>query len=86
MRKLHAEWSSDLECAGIDYFHAKEHWNGAAKPYDRIGRAERERLLNRLVGHIQCRFLFGTSVLIDETEYKSASSQRFRSQYGSPYG
>lgn len=86
MLKFRSGWSAELQNAGIDYFHAKEHWNGAAKPYHQIGRNERDRLLSRLVGHIHHRFLFGASVLIDETEYKGASSQRFQSQYGSPYG
>jgi hypothetical protein len=86
MRKLDAEWKRDLTESGVDYFHAKDHWNGSAKAYHGISRDERERLLARLVGHIQHRFCFGASAIVDETEYKSVSSERFRSQYGSAYG
>lgn len=86
MRKLNKEWTRDLENAGVDYFHATEHWNGSAKPYHGISRDERDKLLNRLISHIHHRFLFGASVFVDEAEYISAASARFRSQYGSPYG
>jgi hypothetical protein len=69
-----------------NYFHAKEHWNLRSKAYHGISKAEREQLLERLVLHLHHRFLFGASVVIDEADYRSYASPRFRSQYGPPYG
>jgi hypothetical protein len=86
MRKFDREWKRELLASGVDYFHAKEHWNGSSKPYHGVSRAERDKLLNRLVSHTQHRILFGASSLVDEDEYKATASERFRSQYGSPYG
>jgi hypothetical protein len=86
MRKLDKEWKRELTTTGVDYFHAKEHWNGSAKPYHGISRTERDKLLNRLVSHAHHRIMFGVSSFVDEVEYKDSASERFRSQYGSPYG
>jgi len=86
MRKLSVEWKRELVRSGVDYFHAKEHWNGRAKAYHGIGHDEREKLLDRLIRHLHSRFLFGASVIVDEAEYRAATSERLRSQYGSPYG
>jgi hypothetical protein len=66
MRKLDAEWKAELAKAGVDYFHAKEHWNLRSKAYHGISRDDRERLLNRLVLHLHHRFLFAASSIIDE--------------------
>ena len=85
-RKLDTEWKRELVSSGVDYFHAKEHWNGSSKPYHGISRAERDKLLNQLVRHTQHRVLFGVSSFVDEVEYRTSASDRFRSQYGSPYG
>jgi hypothetical protein len=85
MHKLDTKWKAELATAGVDYFHAKEHWSLRSKAYHDISTAERETLLDRLVGHLHHRFLFGASTLIDEVEYRAATSERFRSQYGSPY-
>jgi hypothetical protein len=38
MRKLHISWKSELTEAGIDYFHAKEHWNLKSKAYHGINK------------------------------------------------
>ena len=86
MRKLTVEWKRELATSGVDYFHATEHWNGRSKPYHGIGHDEREELLARLIRHLHSRFLFGVSAIVDEAEYKTATSERLRSQYGSPYG
>jgi hypothetical protein len=86
MRKMDAEWKRDLARNGVEYFHAKDHWNLRAKPYSRVPREVREELLAKLVGHLQRRFLFAVSSIVDESEYLAYASERFRSQYGSPYG
>jgi hypothetical protein len=85
MRKLDKEWKRDLSASGVDYFHAKDHWNFQAAPYHDIGRIERQKLLERLVSHTQHRFRFGVSAMVDEAEYRANASQRFQSQQGSPY-
>ena len=85
MRQLDKEWKRDLVASNVDYFHAQEHGNLRAKPYNGISRTEREKLLNRLIAHIQSRFLFGASSVVDESEYRAKTSQRFQSQQGSPY-
>jgi len=85
MRKLDAEWKAELAKAGVDYFHAKEHWNLRSKAYHGISTDAREKLLNRLVLHLHHRFLFGASSIIDEAEYRDCTTPRFRSQYGSAY-
>jgi hypothetical protein len=86
MRKLDVEWKREFKASNVDYFHAQEHWNLKSKAYHGISTAEREALLNRLVLHLQRRFLFGASVILDEAEYRASASDRFRSQRGSPYG
>jgi hypothetical protein len=86
MRKLDAEWKRDLESNGVEYFHAKDHWNMSAKPYNGLSRESREILLTKLVRHVHYRYLFAASSLVNETEYLACVSDRFRSQYGSPYG
>jgi hypothetical protein len=86
MRKLDSEWKREITTAGIDYFHAKEHWNLKSKAYHGISTTERKALLDRLIVHLHHRFLFGASTIINETEYRQTTSERFRSQYGSPYG
>lgn len=86
LSKLNAEWKRELVQAGVDYFHATEHWNGRSKAYHGLGSIERDALLDRLICHLQSRFMFGATVVIDEAEYKSVSSERMRSQYGSAYG
>jgi hypothetical protein len=86
MEKLNNEWSAELSRSGIDYFHAKDHWNLKAKAYHGISMRERQTLLDRLILHLQHRFMFGTSTIIDESEHRQSTSERFRSQYGSPYG
>jgi hypothetical protein len=85
-QKLDAEWKRDLAEKGVDYFHAQEHWNLRSKPYHGLGMPEREELLTRLVAHVHRRSLFCASAMVDETDYLGTTSQRFRSQYGSPYG
>jgi hypothetical protein len=86
MRKLDTEWKRDLADSRVDYFHAKDHWNTFAKPYHGISTERRRNLLGQLVGHIHHRFLFAVSAIVDQAEYRSHASERFRSQYGSPYG
>lgn len=86
MRKLDSEWRRELNQSGVDYFHAKDHWNPKASAYHGINKDARERLLNKLVRHLHRRFLFGASAIIDQEQYRNLNSDRFRSQYGSPYG
>jgi hypothetical protein len=86
MRKLSREWKRELAQSGVDFIHAKDHWNMQYKPYHGISRDEREKLLNRVICHLHNRSLFGASTIVDEVRYKNAASDRFRSQFGSPYG
>lgn len=85
MKKMSKSWSRDLEAIGVDYFHAKDHWNGKSKPYHGIDRPAREKLAAQLISRITRRFDFGASALVNEDEYRREASDRFRSQYGSPY-
>ena len=86
MRKLSVEWKRELAESGVDFIHSKDHWNMKYKPYHGISRGEREKLLSSVICHLHSRFLFGVSTIVDEMKYKDCSSDRFRSQFGSPYG
>ncbi len=86
MRKLRKAWNEELHRLGVEYFHAKDHWNNRAKAYNGISREEREHLLRRLTLHLNHYFLFGASAIIDDQEHRLATSDRLRSQLGSAYG
>lgn len=86
MCKLRKAWDGELRRSGVEFFHAKEHWNLRAKPYNGVSRDEREKLLERLSLHLTHFFMFGASVLVDDQEHRSIASDRLRSQLGSPYG
>jgi hypothetical protein len=86
MIRMSSSWNRDLKASGVDYFHAKDHWNGSAEQYHGIDRPAREKLAVRLISRITRRFDFGVSALVNEDEYRREASPRFRSQYGSPYG
>ena len=86
LRKLNKEWKRELTETGVDYFHAQEHWNLQSKAYHGLGTKGRDKLLDRLVCHLHHRFLFGASTIVEESDYRKNTTDRFRSQYGSPYG
>jgi len=85
MRKLAVEWRKELANYGVDFFHAKEHWNGHAKPYHGLSMAKRGTLLSRLIRQIHRCVEIGLSVGIDVEEYNKITSSRFRSNWGAPY-
>jgi len=39
MRKMDRSWKHDLNTSGVDYFHAKDHWNASARSYHGISRS-----------------------------------------------
>jgi hypothetical protein len=49
---LNFRWSAELERYGVDYFHAKDHWNKKARCYRGISNKKREALLSSLVSQI----------------------------------
>jgi len=85
MRILHKKWKTDLKRAGVDYFHATEHWNLQSKPYNGVSMKVREELLLTLAACLNKYIYSAVSVTIDTDEYKQMTSDRFRSQFGSPY-
>jgi hypothetical protein len=85
MHKFAEEWARALEMNGVDYFHAKDHWNKRAEPYHGLSIAKRKELLASLFGHFRKFVEFGISVAINKKEYKDITSEKFRSQFGSPY-
>jgi hypothetical protein len=85
MQKLTRFWSSDLHRMGVEFFHAKEHWNSRAKPYNGLSMQKRRELLDCLCGHISNYIEFGVSLEVKLAEYKALTSARFRSHFGSPY-
>ena len=85
MRILHKKWKADLVRAGVDYFHAKEHWNFQAKAYNGVNAKTREELLLTLSACMNKHIYTAVSVTIDTDEYKQMTTPKFRSQFGAPY-
>jgi hypothetical protein len=85
MRKLATNWKKDLEISNVDFFHAKEHWNRKSKPYHGLSNRKRKQLLLSLIGHIRKFAYRGISVSIDPKEYRTLTTNRFRSNWGAPY-
>jgi len=85
MAKFNKDWQADLDKLEIPFFHAKELWKPKSKLFRGISMSKRNALLSRLVGHIDKRIDIGLSAHIDVNQYRLETSDRFRSQYGSPY-
>jgi hypothetical protein len=85
MKKFSRRWQNALDADNVAFFHAKEHWNKRAKSYHGLSTEKRKRLLEKLIGLIHKFGAFGVSICIDTVEYEQITSQRFRSQWGSPY-
>lgn len=85
MAKLAKAWEAHLNECGVDYFHAKEHWNKRSKAYHGLSTRKRKMLLDRFVELIRKHVHLGISVRIDIAEYMRVTSQRFRSNWGAPY-
>ncbi len=85
MKRLTHRWSADLRAKNVEFFHAKEHWNLKAKPYHGLSMNGRRELLDSLCGHISNCIEFGVSVEINQAEYETGTSDRFRSHFGSSY-
>jgi hypothetical protein len=85
MQKLSQRWSADLRRMKVECFHATDHWNLNAKPYNGLSTGKRRELLDCLCGHVGNYVEFGVSVEVNQAEYKGITSDRFRSQFGSAY-
>jgi hypothetical protein len=85
MKKLDKQWRAALADYQVPYFHAQEFWNPRTKIYKHLSMGRRSRLLDALVGYIDKYVEFGISAHIDPQQYIGMTSDRFRSQFGSPY-
>lgn len=85
MKKLSKAWAASLDQVGVDYFHAKEHWNRRSKPYHRISMTRRRWLVQQCVQHIHKYALAGFSVAINTKEFDQITDQRFKTEWGSSY-
>jgi hypothetical protein len=85
VRKFERDWTRALKDAGVDYFHAKEHWNLRAKAYHGISFRKREALLCLLATHMQkyCRATVSAQICLDE--FEAAVSSRFKNTFGCAY-
>lgn len=85
LRKFAVAWKRALHCFDVNFFHAKDHWNLHASPYHNLSMTEGRKLLSRLSGHMGKYVEAAISVAINPDEYRSMTSDRFRSHWGSPY-
>jgi hypothetical protein len=85
MRKMSHAWTASLEGVGVDYFHAKEHWNRRSKAYHRVSIAKRRWLVQQCVRHIHKYAVAGFSVAIDTKDFDQITDQRFKTEWGSSY-
>jgi hypothetical protein len=85
MKKMSKAWTASLERVGVDYFHAKEHWNRRSKAYHGISVTKRRWLLQQCVKHIHKYSMAGFSVAIDSKEFDRITDQRFKTEWGSSY-
>jgi hypothetical protein len=85
MKKLTRRWLIDLDRYGVDYFHARKHWNQSAGCYHRISARKRRELLTGLSANIgkYCIASFGAEINIEE--FEKNASQRFKNTFGSAY-
>lgn len=84
--KLSKKWDADLVDLKVPYFHAQELWNRQAKIYKHLSRSKRKEFLDRVLRHSGKYVDWGFTVYVDPDEYVKETTQRFRSQWGSPYG
>jgi len=78
-------WQSKLDEVGIPYFHTKDLWNRRAKLFRGLSNTQRKRLLSALISYIHRNAEWGFSAFIDPDYYSDSTTDRFRSQWGSPY-
>lgn len=85
MKKMDSAWSRELRDDGVDFFHAKDHWNAKYAPYHGLSMTKRKALLAALVEHFRRFAQAGITVSIKPEEYKGITSNAFRSDWGAPY-
>ncbi|MGA3237557.1 MAG: hypothetical protein ABSG03_14775 [Bryobacteraceae bacterium] len=85
MKKLKAKWAAHIAEAGIDFFHAKEHWNGRSKAYRGLSANKRKSLLESLSSDIGKYSRLSIGVEIDIKDFEARASDRFKNTFGSAY-
>jgi hypothetical protein len=85
MKRLSRSWQTTLDEFGLPYFHTKELWNGKSKLFKGLSKTQRKRLLSALIESVHYNVQWGFSAFIYPDYYVSKTSERFRSQWGSPY-
>jgi hypothetical protein len=85
LKKFAQRWRVDLDRYGVDYFHARKHWNGSARCYNHISVRKRRDLLAGLAANIGKYCVASLGVEIDINEFNSNASERFKNTFGSAY-
>jgi hypothetical protein len=85
MSKMKTAWNADIMSTGVDYFHAKEHWNRRSKPYAGISTVKRKQLLNSLAPHLGKYAGLSIGVEIDLADFEGRATPRFKNTFGSAY-
>jgi hypothetical protein len=85
MRKLERRWLIDLERYGVDYFHARKHWNLSAGCYHHISVRKRKELLAGLSASIGKYCVASLGAEISISEFEASVSPRFKNTFGSAY-
>lgn len=85
MKKLKSAWDADIGRAGVDFFHAKEHWNRRARPYRGISMVKRKALLGSLASQIGKYSGLSIGVEIDLADFEARTTKRFKNTFGSAY-
>jgi hypothetical protein len=85
MAKMKSKWSKDIGVAGVDFFHAKEHWNKKSKAYHGLSMTKRKSLLKSLAPHIGKYAGLSIGVEIDLRDFEARATPRFKNTFGSAY-
>lgn len=85
MKKLKRSWTKTLTQNGVDFFHAKDHWNQKYEPYHGLSRDKREIMLSDFVSSMHKRCDGTLSVEVNRDEFENNVSSRFKNTFGSAY-
>jgi len=85
MHKLARDWQTTLNNYDVAYWHTKQFRNTKRKLFRHLSQSQKKELAIRLIAAINKRALMGVTVVLNKQQYLDLTTERFRSQWGSPY-
>jgi len=85
MKKLGASWRDSNARNCLPYFHTKDFYKRDHGVFRGLSKRKRKHLLGTLIGDINRYCEYGIAAWVKDAVYKSNTSPRYRSQWGSAY-